>query len=219
MNGPSPAARNPARRRRRDPRGRVSPLSSVSASRRARTAPRRGPGAASSIAAGIPPQKVRIERCARGGERREHGTTCRQEVFPVSTRNGGRCKVLVPEDRLFDDVQTVPDRKYSRFGRTQHRRRMTCPAEQKKKEVGHAETIARKNPLFFPSESLTFRNFLVQETNAIMASQRRSRSACDPQGPCMRPLFDLDDLQRPATSGRPYSGSLSKPSWQHLGNM
>ena len=211
MNGPSPAARNPARRRRRDPRGRVFPLSSVSASRRARTAPQRGPRAASLISAGIPPQKVRIERCARGGERREHGTTCRQEVFPVSTRNGGRCKVLVPEDRLFDDVQTVPDRKYSRFGRTQHRRRMTCPAEAKKKSRSRG-TIART------SESLTFRNFPVQETNAIMASQRRSRSACDPQGPCMRPLFDFVGLQRPAMSGRLYSGSLSKLSWQHLGN-
>jgi len=153
VNGPSPAVRNPARRRRRDPRGRVSPLSSVSASRRARTAPRRGPRAASLISAGIPPQKVRIERCARGGERREHGTTCRQEVFPVSTRNGGRCKVLVPEDRLFDDVQTVPDRKYSRFGRTQHRRRMTCPAEQKKK-VRHAElSRARARVLLFETSS------------------------------------------------------------------
>ena len=141
--------RNPARRRRRDLRGRVFPLSSVSASRRARTAPRRGPGAASLIAAGIPPQKVRIERCARGGERREHGTTCRQEVFPVSTRNGGRRKVLVPEDRLFDDVQTVPDRKYSRFGRTQHRRRMTCPAEAKKKKSATRNYRAHERESYF----------------------------------------------------------------------
>ena len=87
---------------------------------------------------------------------------------------------------------------------------MTCPVEQ---NVDHWEFLCA-----LLLGRLTSRNFPVPETNAIVASRTRSRSASDPQGPCTRLPFDLAGLQKSVMTDRPCSGPLSKPSWQHLGN-
>lgn len=72
------------------------------------------PGAAQQLLRRFQLKQQFLNKRRAAGERDGRGRqTCRQKVFPVSTRDGGRREVLVSEDCLFDDVQTIPDGQYS----------------------------------------------------------------------------------------------------------
>lgn len=124
-------------------------------------------------------------------------------MFPVPTRDRRWRKVLIPQDRLLDDVEAIPDGQYSGFGRAQHRRRMTSPVKQRRPAISYNSTQ------FF---TLTSRSSPVQVTNATVASQTRQQNGGGPQGPGIRPLSEFVDLPNSVVSGRPYSESQLKPS-------